>query len=147
MNAKLAITMIILLVFGIAGASIKDPRKNVKLKPELSQEQVAKQQALQKTQGEIGIAPRRTDETGMPITREDSEAGSIVALAKTAGDEPSPSSAALLKDADEEIAAKASAPKRTAMSLLWWLLGAGVIVAAAVFGLNKYAPVPANARL
>src|SRR4051812_32191013 len=102
--------LILLLAFTcFASASIKDPRKNVKLSPELSQEQVAKHQALQRGQGQIGSAPEKTDDSGyLPRVENDADAAALIA----SHDNPGVEAEQVLQKNGEEIKSEKVKPKK-----------------------------------
>jgi hypothetical protein len=143
MNAKASLILMLVLASTLSFGSIKDPRKNVKLRPELSQSEVSKQQADQKRQGERGIVEQRTDEVDPQSTQTSPEAKSVLSSVKpnSGDDDNSPSSKNVLQGANQDLEASAAAPAKTAMGLFWWLLAAVLLVAGFIYGLNKLAPM------
>lgn len=137
---KLSILFLVVLTC-MASATIKDPRHNLKAQAPLSQEEVAKQQALQKQQGEVGGVPQKTDDAGnVPTAQSDSEAAAALASHQPA--ENSSDAVQGLRENDQVIHSAAERPKKTAFGILWALF-AGLLLAFAVWGgLQKYGPKP-----
>lgn len=148
MNSRIIHIILCLTLCGIACASFKDPRKNVKLKPESTQAEVNKQLGNQQRQGEIGIVERKTEDIQPIDERGSSDARNALTAANKVVDDTQPDKAQnVLKGAEADLEQKQAAPANTAMSFIWWLLGAAALVGAFIYGLNKYAPGPGEKKL
>lgn len=123
-------------------AIIKDPRKDLKPVAPMTQEQVAKQQALQKQQGQVGLVPQKTDGTGYaPESQDDPSAAAI--LTANARNSPGADAAASVIQANQDaMTNKAEHPKKVAFGAIWALLAGLMIAGAAWVGLQKYGPKP-----
>jgi hypothetical protein len=137
---RYTILILLLAITCIAGATIKDHRKNVKLSPELSQDQVARHQALQRGLGQVGGVPDRTDGSGyVPQAETSTDATAMIADHK---DFPRGEADEVLRKNSEEMNAEAEHPKKTAFGILWALLFGALLAAGAWAGLSKFGPKP-----
>lgn len=142
MKTRIFQILLVLSICAFASATIKDPRKNVKLRPELSQSVVSQQQKDQRKQGEVGIVESKTDEVRPDVMHESSEAKNAIAMANPVDESNPNGTAAVLTDAEKDLQAKAGAGTNTAFSFLWWLIGAALIVGGFIYSLNRFAPGP-----
>jgi hypothetical protein len=138
MRKTLFILLLALTCF--AAATIKDPRQHVKISPELSQEQVARHQALQRGQSEVGGVPEKTDDGGyLPRADNDPDAAALISSHNQG---PTAEADGVLKQNGEEMQKEAEKPKRTAFGAFWAIFG-GLLLAFGVWaGLNKFGPKP-----
>lgn len=136
-------TLLILFVASaaLASATIKDLRQHVKLSPELSQAEVARQQSLQREQGQVGTVPEKTDGSGyIPQSQSDPDAAKLIALHNPTGS--SNAANQVLSKNDQAMKNEADKPKKTAFGILWALLLGALLAFAAWAGLQKYGPKP-----
>jgi hypothetical protein len=135
------IVILSLLLVSCAFASIKDKRKGVKISPELSQEQVTRQQGNTERLDEIGGVPERTDDTGYRRQQNvfDPESERIAAMTKVANGH----SVEDIVSAEREQRLQATqAPVRKAFGGIWALLAGLLLAVGAWFGMQKFGPKP-----
>lgn len=134
--------LFLLAAFGAASATFKDPRKLTPVAP-LTQEEVARQQALQRQQSEVGVAPGKTDDTGyIAGPQNDPGSGAAIVASHAPGAESENDAAQTLKTNEETMSAQAEQPKKMAFGAIWALLAGLVVAAGAWAGLQKYGPKP-----
>ena len=129
----------LLLAVCLAAASFRDPRKLHAVAPP-TQDEVARQQSLQKQQAQVGGVPERTDDGGYaPQVASDPDAAAI--LAKHDEDAAEAPTSVISQNAGE-LKSESEKPKRTAFGAFWALL-AGLLLAFGLWsGLQKYGPKP-----
>lgn len=129
------------LFVACAFASIKDQRKNVKLKPESSQQQVTREQGTTEVRGVVGGVPDRTDYTGYreQSNLNDSETAKLISKATVATGH---SAEDLIAEEREQAQRAANAPARNAFGALWAVVAGLLLAAGAWMGLQKYGPKP-----
>jgi hypothetical protein len=135
------VILFILIAACFASASIKDPRKNVKLSPELGQDVVGRQQAGQHAIGQVGGVPERTDDGGY-LSRADNDADAAGVIAGHDKTSSSASAEDVLQKNDEAIKSEALKPRKSVFNLVWAVLGGLVLAFGVWIGLSKYGPQP-----
>ncbi|HVT13508.1 MAG TPA: hypothetical protein VHE55_14685 [Fimbriimonadaceae bacterium] len=135
------LTLILLATFCAANATFKDPRKLHPVAP-LTQEEVARQQALQKGQSEIGAVPQKTDDTGYSTVDQADPQGAAIVAAHGQDSDSADSARQALQTNNEAMNAQAEQPKKMAFGAFWAIAG-GLLLAGGVWaGLQKYGPKP-----
>lgn len=99
---KINLILMAAMICASCWAPMKDPRKNVKLNPEATQAQLAEQQKLQKTQGEVGFVPPITDRPEINPEQSNPDAKNAMASAMNRMDGNDPSQKALV-EADKKL--------------------------------------------
>lgn len=135
------IILFLLTAFCAANATFKDPRKLTPVAP-LSQEEVARQQALQRQQSEVGVTPGKTDETGYVGGYEGDTSAAAKIVASHAPGSESADDAQALKANAETMKEQAEQPKKMAFGAFWALLAGLAVAACAWAGLQKFGPKP-----
>lgn len=139
---RTTITLLLIATVCIAGATVKDPRTNLKPVAPQTQEEVAREQALQKQQAQVGGVPQKTDGTGYaPTFQDDPNAASVIAGHANQSNSASEGSDVLKTNA-EVIEDSKPHPAKTAFGAIWALLAGLLVAVGAWAGLQKYGPKP-----
>ncbi len=135
------LTLILLATFCAANATFKDPRKLHPVAP-LTQEEVAKQQALQKGQSEVGRVAQKTDDSGYATVDQADPQGAAIVAAHDQDADSADGARQALQANDETRNAEAAQPKKMAFGAFWALAGGLLVAVGAWAGLQKFGPKP-----
>jgi len=139
---RTVITILLCTIVGLAAATFKGPVKYMKVVTPPTQDEVTRQQALQRQQGQVGLVPGKTDDAGYAPRSEDDPSAAAIVAGQEGNAVGSNSATDVIKTNTEALNSEAQRPKTMAFGAIWALL-AGLLVAVGAWkGLQRFGPQP-----